>query len=210
MIRINLLDYKEELERIAVQKKVVACLGVLFAFFLSIILVWIQKQTQIVVVQEEAAAVQEKVNGLEKQVRAIRKMKVKKRRADQIIEGINNLRKNQTSPSKMLEDLTFDVPKEVWLEAIRQVDKKYLKRKNIDIAFEDGSNEIIIIEGVTLKESSILDYSEKIQNINYYKSVVLYKIEKTLLNNSPVWEFVLLCHKEAGPNDKKKKKKKKK
>ncbi len=209
MIRINLLDYREELERVAIQKKAVACLGVISGFILLILIVWVQKQSQIMTVQEEAMAVQEKVNALEPQVRVIRKMKVRKRRADQIIAGIEKLRKDQTSPSKMLEDLSEKIPKDLWLDAIRQVDKKYLKQKNIKIVFEEGSEEIIVIEGMALKESVILEYSQYLQRIEYFKSVVMYKIEKTFLEGDPVWGFIILCHKKAGPNDKPKKKKKK-
>jgi Tfp pilus assembly protein PilN len=209
MIRINLLDYKEELERVAVQKKTVASLGVISGFILLIVVVWIQKQGQIITVQEEAVAVQEKVNALEPQVRVIRKMKVRKRRADQIIEGIEKLRKEQTSPSELLEDLSEKIPKDLWLDTIRQVDKKYLKKKNIQIVFEDGSKEIIMVEGTALKESVILEYSQNLQHIEYFKSVIMYKIEKTFLLGNPVWKFNVLCHKKAGPNDKPEKKKKK-
>lgn len=209
MIRINLLDYREELERVAVQKKTVTSLGVVSLFILLIVFVWIQKQGQIMNVQEQAAAVQEKVNTLEPQVRVIRKMKVRKRRADQIIEGIEKLRNDQASPSELLEILSEKIPKGLWLDAIRQVDKAYLKKKNIKIVFEDGSKEIIMIEGTALKESVILEYSQNLQLGKYFKSVIMYRIEKTILLREPVWKFTILCHKKAGPNDKPKKKKKK-
>ncbi len=209
MIRINLLDYAEELERVAIQKKVVACLGVVSVFIFLILFVWVQKQGQISMVQEEAMTVQGKVNALEPQVRVIRKMKVRKRRADQIIKGIEKLRKNQTSPSQMLEDLSAIIPKGLWLDAIRQVDKKFLKKKNIKIAFVDGSDEVIMVEGKALKESVILEYSQSLQRVEYFKSVVMYKIEKSFLEGGSVWGFIILCHKKAGPNDKPKKKKKK-
>jgi Tfp pilus assembly protein PilN len=209
MIRINLLDYREELERVAVQKKTVASLCVISGFILLIVVVWIQKQGQIITVQEEAVGVQEKVNALESQVRVIRKMKVRKRRADQIIEGIEKLRKEQTSPSELLENLSEKIPKDLWLDAIRQVDKKFLKKKNIQIVFEDGSKEIIMVEGTALKESVILEYSQNLQRVEYFKSVIMYKIEKTFLLGSSVWKFTILGHKKAGPNDKPEKKKKK-
>ena len=150
MIRINLLDYREELERVAVQKKTVASLCVISGFILLIVVVWIQKQGQIITVQEEALAVQEKVNALESQVRAIRKMKVRKRRADQIIEGIEKLRKEQASPSELLGNLSEKIPKGLWLDAIRQVDKKFLKKKNIQILW-------VVQLKKKLTELSILD-----------------------------------------------------
>ena len=37
----------------------------------------------------------------------------------------------------------------------------------------------------------------------------MYKIEKTFLLGSSVWEFTILGHKKAGPKDKPEKKKKK-
>ncbi len=209
MIRINLLDYREELERIAVQKKTVTSLVVISGFILLIVVMWILKQSEIITVQEEAVAVQEQVNALEPQVRVIRKMKVRKRRADQIVEGIEKLRKEQASPSELLEDLSEKIPKDLWLDAIRQVDKVFLKKKNIQIVFEDGSKEIIMVEGTALKESVILEYSQNLQRIEYFKSVIMYKIEKTFLLGNSVWKFTILCHKKAGPNDKPEKKKKK-
>jgi hypothetical protein len=154
-------------------------------------------------------SVQEKVNALEPQVRVIRKMKVRKRRADQTIEGIEKLRKEQTSPSELLEGLSEKIPKDLWSDTIRQVEKKYLKKKNIQIVFEDGSNEIIIVEGTALKESVILEYSQTLQRIEYFRSVIMYKIEKTFLLGDSVWKFTILCHKKAGPSDKPDKKKKK-
>jgi hypothetical protein len=50
MIRINLLDYREELEKVAVQKKTVVSLSVVRGFILLIVVVWLQKQGQIITV----------------------------------------------------------------------------------------------------------------------------------------------------------------
>ena len=63
-----------------------------------------------------------------------------------------------------------------------------------------------MVEGTALKESVILEYSQNLQRVEYFKSVIMYKIEKTFLLGSSVWKFTILGHKKAGPNDKPEKK----
>ena len=135
MIDINLLDYKQELKKIAMQKIIINATGlVLFLIFL-IVTYWCFQKIEIKYRANELKQLEDQVRKLTTQTTKIQSMKLQAKRTAKIIKKINELRANQFQVTQILEDLILPVPDEIWLTSVRQLGIKEIKGKKIPLIF---------------------------------------------------------------------------
>ena len=142
MIDINLLDYKQELKKIAMQKIIINAIGsVLFLIFL-IVTYWCFQKIEIKYLANELKLLEGQVRKLTTQTTKIQSMKLQAKRTAKIIKKINELRANQFQVTQILEDLILPVPDEIWLTSVRQLGIKEIKGKKIPLIFIGDSKQI--------------------------------------------------------------------
>ena len=142
MIDINLLDYKQELKKIAMQKIIINAIGsVLFLIFL-IVTYWCFQKIEIKYRANELKQLEGQVRKLTTQTTKIQSMKLQAKRTAKIIKKINELRANQFQVTQILEDLILPVPDEIWLTSVRQLGIKEIKGKKIPLIFIGDSKQI--------------------------------------------------------------------
>ena len=135
MISVNLLDYKQELRKIAMQKIIINAIGsVLFLIFL-IVTYWCFQKIEIKYRANELKQLEGRVGELTAQTTKIQSMKLQAKRTEKIIKKINELRANQFQVTQILEDLILPVPDEIWLTSVRQLGIKEIKGKKIPVIF---------------------------------------------------------------------------
>jgi Tfp pilus assembly protein PilN len=135
MIAVNLLDYKEELRKVAMQKMIINAIGsVLFLIFL-IVTYWCFQKIEIKYRANELKQLEGKVRKLTAQTTKIQSMKLQAKRTTKIIKKINELRANQFQVTQILEDLILPVPDEIWLTSVRQLGIKEIQGKKIPVIF---------------------------------------------------------------------------
>ena len=135
MISVNLLDYKQELKKIAMQKIIINAIGsVLFLIFL-IVTYWCFQKIEIKYRTNELKQLEGQVRELTAQTTKIQSMKLQAKRTKKIIKKINELRANQFQVTQILEDLILPVPDEIWLTSVRQLGIKEIKGKKIPVIF---------------------------------------------------------------------------
>jgi len=135
MITVNLLDYKEELRKVAMQKMIINAIGsVLFLIFL-IVTYWCFQKIEIKYRANELKLLEGQVRKLTTQTTKIQSMKLQAKRTAKIIKKINELRANQFQVTQILEDLILPVPDEIWLTSVRQLGIKEIKGKKIPLIF---------------------------------------------------------------------------
>ena len=135
MIDLNLLDYKQELKKIAMQKIIINAIGsVLFLIFL-IVTYWCFQKIEIKYLANELKQLEDQVRKLTTQTTKIQSMKLQAKRTAKIIKKINELRANQFQVTQILEDLILPVPDEIWLTSVRQLGIKEIKGKKIPLIF---------------------------------------------------------------------------
>jgi len=135
MISVNLLDYKQELKKIAMQKILINAIGsVLFLIFLMATY-WCFQKIEIKYRTNELKQLEGQVRGLTAQTTKIQSMKLQAKRTKKIIKKINELRANQFQVTQILEDLILPVPDEIWLTSVRQLGIKEIKGKKIPVIF---------------------------------------------------------------------------
>ncbi len=224
MIQINLHDYREELKKIEIQKRVVKATSIICVIILLVLANWAVSQIQLDKVRGETQKLEKAVKALEPKVKAIQKMQSSKKRKEQIVGGIDSLRGGQFQVSKIVNDLNMAVPPGVWLNRVTQMTAKKLNDKKVPVILfgnpaltkkkkrkrrkgkkkEKAYYEFIEITGNALGEQLIADYIKNLQEIPYYKMTFLQKSTQTIMGGYPIYSFTAYSYM---PQDKKKKKK---
>jgi Tfp pilus assembly protein PilN len=208
MIYINLHDYREELKKIEIQKRVVKATSVVCIIIILILVNWIVMQNKLEKVRGETQKLEMAVKNLEPRVKAIQKMKSSTLRRQKIVEDIDRLRGTQFPVGKVINDLNIAVPEGVWLERVTQLTASKFKNKKIPVILFDNpalsnkkkkrkkkrkkKNEIseyIEISGKALNEQLIAEYINNLQKISYYKLTFLHKSTQTIMGGYPIYSF---------------------
>lgn len=201
MIRINLYDYREDLQRAALQKQAVSAFGLVCAWLLLAVLIWFFEQTKINSIEYDVKQLEDEIKVLDEPVQKVKEMQTKIKRTGEIIVGIQALRNRQQQPAGLLDDLNQFVPNDMWLSDIRQFTKKTLAAKGELIKFEGGSDEIIRIEGYAINDGATAEYARRLEGIDYFQAVILAATElKTDVKNiayDQVWSFTIYCHRKG-------------
>lgn len=196
MIKINLLDYHEEVQKVQIQRQVVMAASIVIFGVALIALVWVLQQGKIIVLNGEIAELKDKSDQLKPQVAIVNKKKRKIGRIKEIITGIETLRNNQAQPAKLLDDLNRLIPDEIWLERITQTNIAKLKQKGVMIGFEGKAEDMIIgLKGKALTGQAISEYVTRLSQLPYFKSVVLYKMNQQTTGKIQSRKFQIYCHK---------------
>lgn len=224
MIHINLHDYREELKKVEIQKRVVKAISIIGVIIFLALANWAVSQVQLDKVRAETQKLEKAVKKLDPQVKAIQKMQSSQKRKEQIVGGIDSLRGKQLPVSKIINDLNMAVPSGVWLDSVSQMTVKKLEDKKVPVILfgtptakkkkrkrrkkgkkkEKPAYEFIEINGKALGEQLIAEYIKNLQAIPYYKMTFLQRSTQTIMGGYPVYSFTAYSYM---PEDKKKKKK---
>lgn len=212
MIRINLHDYRDELRKIEIQKRVVKCSAIIIAAIIFIILSWLMAQIRLDTVKSETRKLESQVAKLKKKVEKVKAMQTKQKRLEDIIVGIEGLREKQMPASTIVGDLNLMIPEDLWLTAIIQRDleemnkkkiptimfgtpsqgkKKKRKRKN---RFIKDPKEFVEVSGYALTENGVAEYIKRLEKLPYYKAAFLYKASHSYIGGQSVHRFTIYCY----------------
>ncbi|MBC8287848.1 MAG: PilN domain-containing protein [Nitrospinae bacterium] len=209
MIRINLHDYRYELRKIEIQKRVVKCSAVIIAAIFLIIGSWLVGQTRLDLIRSETRKVESQVAGLKSHVEKIKAMEVKQKRMATIIAGIEGLREKQMPASTIVSDLNTVVPEGLWLTSIIQKDAEGLQAKRIPvIMYGDPAKkkkkkkkkkvappkEFVEVSGYALTEKGVVEYMRRLQELPYYETTFLYKSAQEVIGDQEIYNFIIYCY----------------
>ena len=220
MIHINLHDYREELKKIEIQKRVVKAISIIGVIIFLVLANWGVSQISMDRIRGETQKLEKAVKELDPQVKAIQKIKSSQKRKQQIVGKINSLRGNQFPVSKIINDLNMAAPLGVWLDSVSQMTAKKLEDKKVpSILFRTPASkkrknnrrekiekkekqvyEFIEITGKALKKNLIAEYIKNLQKISYYKMTVLQKSQKNIMDGNTIYSFTAYSYM---PEDKK-------
>ncbi len=219
MIKINLFDYREELNKSAIQKRALTSLSIISTVLVVILFSWMYEKSRISTVAMEVRELEQQVNSLQSTVNLVKSMQSKQRRVGTILTGIEGLRNDQLPATQILFDVNRGVPETIWLTNITQksasdlekmkvpsilfddVDKKISKNKKVRKAARNSEpKEFIQISGHALEDQAVARFVEQLEEIPYFKMVFLYKTEQTLVGKTPVRKFTIYCYMSAKPD----------
>jgi outer membrane murein-binding lipoprotein Lpp len=110
MIRINLHDYRDELRKIEIQKRVVKSLAIIIVAIFFILASWLNEQAKLDLVKSETRKLQSQVAALTSEINLVKEMGGKVARLESIVLTIEGLREKQLPASTIIGDLNLMVP----------------------------------------------------------------------------------------------------
>jgi len=218
MIKINLFDYREELNRAAIQKRVLKSSSIVVTVLVLVLLSWLIQKSRISTLDMEVRDLDQQVNALQGAVNQVRAMQVKQKRVDLILKGIEDLRNNQMPTTQILFDVNSGLPETIWLTDITQKGLSDLQKTKVPtILFDDSDpkttkkqktkggfpradgKEFIEINGHALEDQAVARFVERLEEIPYFKMVFLFKTEQALVGKVPVRKFSIYCYMPSKP-----------
>jgi hypothetical protein len=211
MIRINLHDYRYELTKIEIQKRLVKCFMIIIAAFVLIVGSWLWEQVRLDLIKSETSKVQAEVAALQGQVKRVNAMKAKQKRMKNIITRIEDLREQQLPAGRIVSDLNLAIPEGLWLSSIVQKGSKGLRSMKVPvIMFDDPAKkkdkrkriknglskakDFMEVSGYALTEKEVVEYMKRLQQLSYYETTFLYRSVQLLLEGQSVYKFILYCY----------------
>jgi hypothetical protein len=209
MIRINIHDYRYELRKIEIQKRMVRCFLIIIASIFFVIAVWLLEQARLDRIRFETRQLESQVAGLASQFKKVKAMEAKQHRMKTIIAGIEGLREKQMPASTIVSDLNMAVTEGLWLSSIIQKDAKSLRSKQIPvIMFGDPAKkkskkkkgtigpakEFVEVSGYALTEKGVVEYLKRLQEISYYETAFLYKSSQAVIGGHAIYNFIIYCY----------------
>ena len=211
MIRINLHDYRYELTKIEIQKRLIKCFAIIIAAIVLIIGSWLWEQFRLDSIKRETSKVQSEVAALQGQVKRVNAMKAKQNRMENIITRIEDLREQQLPAGRIISDLNIAIPEGLWLSSIVQKGSNGLRSMKVPvIMFDDPAKkknkrksrkkgltpakDFMEISGYALTEKEVLEYMKRLQQLSYYETTFLYRSSQLLLEGQSVYKFIIYCY----------------
>tara|TARA_B110000881_G_scaffold27901_1_gene20513 strand:+ start:531 stop:1190 length:660 start_codon:yes stop_codon:yes gene_type:complete len=211
MIRINLHDYRYELTKIEIQKRLIKCFVIIIAAIVLIVGSWLWEQVRLDSIKRETSKVQSEVAALQGQVKRVNAMKAKQNRMENIITRIEDLREQQLPAGRIISDLNIAIPEGLWLSSIVQKGSNGLRSMKVPvIMFDDPSKkknkrksrkkgltpakDFMEISGYALTEKEVLEYMKRLQQLSYYETTFLYRSSQLLIEGQSVYKFIIYCY----------------
>ncbi len=178
MIKINLIPpeggKKKVKKKSAEQTQFVVAGGSTFITVLfCVYFLWYVPNGRIAQLQVEKTNAERQLQKIKEQVKVVDNFEKNKKDLQRKNKIIKDLRKKQSGPVHILDDLSHHLPDRVWL-------------KNFS---ESGG--IIKLTGNALSNSEIVDYIANLKGSSYFKSVKLTESRKGKEENVPVYIFKL-------------------
>ena len=212
LIRINLYDYQRIIREVIVQKMLAGIVAAVLIAVALCFLAWAGQMLRIAALEGDIEEVQAKVNALTPDYRKVQKLKKKKQRYTEIIQGIDGLRTKRSRTTELLEDLGRSLPESVWLTVVEQrtlgdlknipdlflgVNKKAIEEQRAKAEKEGreyDEHQFIQITGQGHNHQAIVHFVERLRELPYFDHVMLAKTEQQWEKNHPVKEFTIYSH----------------
>jgi len=198
---INFLDYRQELQRIAIQKLIVKAIAIIFLTSFAILSYWGYQQIKIKFSEIELKKLETRVKSLSAAAAEVQRMKLNIKHAAESIKEISRVRNNQLQVLQILEGLTLSIPNGIWLTKIEQLSFDKISGVKGISAFigkpkigEKDERKILKVQGNVLKNATdnpLTTYIKALRKINHFKKVHLQKISLQSNMNLAVLNFTL-------------------
>lgn len=175
MIKINLIFDKKAIERAKVKHQLV--IGVIVMFItIGVDGFWWYSQSNIIKdFNNNINDSKTKLDNLKAVINKIADKEKKKKRLEDIIKAIGELKGIQKGPARILDDINTMMPSEIWLTSMA----------------ETGGQ--IVIDGYSFSNPGIAVFMENLKTSKYFSNVELFDIQQTMIEGDKVKKFTLIA-----------------
>lgn len=180
MIRINLLPTRELKKRAKIQRQIVLS-GVLVLLVIGgVVGVWLLQNQEIARLRQERQVLQADLDRLKKIVEEVNSFKEKQRILETKLQVIDKLKANQQGPVHFLDEVSRNLPTQIWLTRIESADD-------------------FTIQGNAFDNLSIAEYMKNLEKSGYFTNVELIQVAQREIEGVKVSEFLLKAKGTARP-----------
>jgi type IV pilus assembly protein PilN len=175
MIKINLLLARKEKKKVRMSKEVVVLiLSVFLLLVLLVIVQWrIDKEKENTIAQ--ISNTKKEITYYKSLIAEVDKAKALQKTLQDKLNVINSLRKEKSSPSRVLDELSIDKPEKIQLESLKK---------------EGGK---LGIEGIALDDETVANFMTNLRKSKVFKNVDLIVSEQIEQSKIKLKKFVLSC-----------------
>ncbi|MEW6682832.1 MAG: PilN domain-containing protein [Nitrospirota bacterium] len=137
--------------------------------------VWWSMVARVNALEQEKVALNEELNALKAKVKEVENYEKNKKDYEEKIGIIEQLRKNQTGPVRLLDELSRHLPDRVWLTSLT----------------EQGGK--VDLEGRAVTNAEIVEYINNLKASNHIKEIQLIESRQVSEGGIPVYNFKLKC-----------------
>lgn len=175
MIKINLLLTRKEKKKLGMRKEfivLVLSLALLFACF-SVIQSKIGKEKEEIL--SNISKTKKDINYYKSLITEVNKAKDSQKVFQDKLNVINSLRKEKSTPVRILDEISMGKPEKLQLESLKKEGAK------------------LGIEGLALDDETVANFMTNLRKSKVFKSVELVVSEQTEQNKMKLKRFVLSC-----------------
>jgi len=175
MTKINLLLARKEKKKMGVRKEIlVLILSVVFLLVALALIHWrLEKEKGDTLAQ--IAQTKKEIAHYKSLTTEVMKAKEAQKTLQDKLNIINSLRKEKTTPARVLDEISIDKPEKIHLESLKK----------------EGSR--LGIEGIALDDETIANFMTNLRKSNLFKNVDLIVSEQIEQNKIKLKKFILSC-----------------
>jgi type IV pilus assembly protein PilN len=175
MIKINLLLARKEKKKVGMKKEmVILILSLAFLFLLLMVIQWkIDKEKEDTL--RQISETRKEINYYKSLTTEVTKAKEAQKILQDKLNLINSLRKEKTSPARVLDELSIDRPEKIQFESLKK----------------EGSR--LGIEGIALDDETVANFMTNLRKSKLFKNVDLIVTEQIEQSKIKLKKFVLSC-----------------
>jgi type IV pilus assembly protein PilN len=175
MIKINLLLARKEKKKVGMRKEVIVL--ILSVFLLSVFLIFVQwridrdKEDTIA----QISATKKEITYYKSLITEFNKAKTLQKTLQDKLNVINSLRKEKSSPAKVLDELSVGKPERIQLESLKKEGAK------------------LGIEGIALDDETVANFMTNLRKSKVFRNVDLIVSEQIEQSKIKLKRFILSC-----------------
>ena len=175
MIKINLLLARKEKKKVGMSKEIVVLiLSVFLLLVLLVIVQWrIDKEKENTIAQ--ISNTKKEITYYKSLIAEVDKAKALQKTLQDKLNVINSLKKQKSSPSRVLDELSIDKPEKIQLESLKK---------------EGGK---LGIEGIALDDETVANFMTNLRKSKLFKNVDLIVSEQIEQSKIKLKKFILSC-----------------
>ncbi len=178
MIKVNLLGIERPKRARRTGKApggLVGVLGLTLALIGGMALVWWTMAARVSALEQEKVARNEELALLKTKVKEVEDYEKNKKSFEEKIAIIEQLRKNQIGPVRLLDELSRGLPDRVWLTSLTEQAGK------------------VDLEGRAVTNAEIVEYINNLKASQYISDIQLIESRQVSEGGIPVYNFKLKC-----------------
>jgi type IV pilus assembly protein PilN len=175
MIKINLLQKRKEKKKVGIRKEfVVLFLSLVLLFAVFALIQWKNERAKEELLSEISKTKKE-IEHYQSQIAEINKAKETQKIYQDKLNVINSLRKQKSTPARILDEISMSKLEKMQLESLKKV----------------GSR--LEIEGVALDDETVANFMTSLRKSKVFKNIDLVVSEQVEQNRIKMKRFVLSC-----------------